>query len=377
MSKVQTLAIKENEEIKMDKKVIYSIYEDYLTKEDGFLSNVIDSEKFKKLKPSKIDDVRKVVNSSLPCNNIAAKKNFDEFLNTMYNKISQIKTMEDIDEVLNYYISLSNSQEKNLRKALQSNKDLLASILIKRMVVLYYQKKIAFKESEEYKYIKSFGKVVLSQNDVDIIVDKIYSETPSTSNPDFNTFCKKIISDVVNTVDYDLHKHLCWEGCSCAYADKCPKIQDSFKNKNIEKYPFIEEGWQSFDENGNLDRLVVTKCSNYIYEQQKSTVLSKDVKQARDNLRMLYFDARTVEEANRNQASELIKGRLINPRGKIPKKEMEQLRKEEQLRKDRELREQELERLKEERKIILHHGQDELFKIINELENKGKQKKLK
>lgn len=70
-----------------------------------------------------------------------------------------------------------------------------------------------------------------------------------------------------------IEKHLCWDSCQKAYPFKCDKVSDLPK-KGIDKYPFIKEGYQIYDENGKLRKFIVKKCSNY--EREKEQLLDKE-----------------------------------------------------------------------------------------------------
>ena len=70
-----------------------------------------------------------------------------------------------------------------------------------------------------------------------------------------------------NTVNNFLDKVLakscsqaCWE-CSNGYPSKCEKIRDLTK-KPIDKYPFIEEGYQRLEEDA-IEDFIIISCQNY------------------------------------------------------------------------------------------------------------------
>lgn len=107
-------------------------------------------------------------------------------------------------------------------------------------------------------------------------------------------------ADEVRITDVPIRKvHLCWQ-CGCASPLGCEKVADIIKG-SIDKYPFISNGYQVFDEDGRLDEMVVTGCDNFVPE--RSVYLSKferaKIQQAKDNLSMLYFGVNSVEEARR------------------------------------------------------------------------------
>lgn len=56
--------------------------------------------------------------------------------------------------------------------------------------------------------------------------------------------------------------HKCWQHCECAKANECDKIYDQYK-KTIDEYEFITDGIQIYDNEGRLEKFIVTNCKNY------------------------------------------------------------------------------------------------------------------
>ena len=117
--------------------------------------------------------------------------------------------------------------------------------------------------------------------------------------------------------------HLCWENCANALAGKCEKVTEREKH-SISDYDFITDGIQLFDDNGELDTFIVTKCNNYVKTNQKKKNQEEiqRLKRLREGLRTSYFDTETVEEAYLLQ-DELLRSTsenkvLLNPRGSKP-----------------------------------------------------------
>ena len=62
--------------------------------------------------------------------------------------------------------------------------------------------------------------------------------------------------------------HLCGEACKNAYANKCDKIYDKYKN--IYNYRFITKGYQIENSDGIVESLIVKECTNYEKEENKN-----------------------------------------------------------------------------------------------------------
>ena len=88
--------------------------------------------------------------------------------------------------------------------------------------------------------------------------------------------------------------HLCWENCQNARADLCPKIKDKIK-KRIEDYKFITDGYQLYDERGNLDQFIVNVCKKYIKEQPKKLDYCETLQLKKDFITS-YYNAENFQE---------------------------------------------------------------------------------
>ena len=405
MANNMILLIKQNGEVTFKEKKINTINEDYLTEKDGFLTDLIDVNEIKRTDMKTIEGVRKVVNSVLAVltNNNHVIGN-SSIISKIYEKLPQVNNEHDLDEIIsllvskrNYYKEELEQEEKkenkdkeeeffinqlkkviatinSFEKASQYNKNLLLSILIKRIMVLYNTKLASTNSLSIISYMSKMNRLVLLDEDLDILVNKMYKET---DNKEFDKLSKRILGDIVITTSKSAKKHLCWEDCEYAFADKCPKIRDYYKETHINKYPFIEEGWQTLDENGDVDDFIVTKCSKYEHAKPGPTRTAQEVKKIKDSLRTHYFDAMTVEEANRKQAEDILAGRILKPRGKEPKKELEELKREkkrlEALKRIEEENKKEEERKKREKELLENARQE----LINASLNKKQKTKRK
>lgn len=94
----------------------------------------------------------------------------------------------------------------------------------------------------------------------------------------------------------------------------CPKVADG-DNKSIEKYAFITDGYQINSSDGKLENLVVHKCSNYEKQETKPKAKTKEeiqkLKALKESLKMMYFDAYDIDEANRKQEYLMSRGLLV------------------------------------------------------------------
>lgn len=102
-------------------------------------------------------------------------------------------------------------------------------------------------------------------------------------------------------VIYELHngsklRHLCFD-CVSGCASKCQKVAD-YRKKPITAYDFIINGYQVFDNRGNIQEFTVTKCKNYEYDAPKHLTPKGRVeaKKVKDAFHMAYFGANDLQE---------------------------------------------------------------------------------
>ena len=114
---------------------------------------------------------------------------------------------------------------------------------------------------------------------------------------------RKISSDYTNP---------CSE-CIKGYANKCPKMTYGHK-KNIANYDFITDGYQVNNENGEFENLVVCKCENFEKDKPRNKSLEelKKMKKLAESIKIFYFSAVDVEEANKIQNDLRNRGLLID-----------------------------------------------------------------
>ena len=115
------------------------------------------------------------------------------------------------------------------------------------------------------------------------------------------------------------NRHMCWEYCENASANKCEKIKDLPK-KYINEYPFISDGYQVIDNNGNVASFTVSSCNNYqkVKEREKTAEEKARIRKIKEGLRIAYFETLTLDEAYLKQAELYARGEIKNIRGKKP-----------------------------------------------------------
>lgn len=111
--------------------------------------------------------------------------------------------------------------------------------------------------------------------------------------------------------------HKCWENCENATVLCCQKIADDVKSP-IDKYDFITDGYQIFDEDGKMLCLHIDECENY--KKAKPVKLSAEeqrrIKLIREDLRKAFFGTDDLKEAYTTQFAQMRDGRISGVRGK-------------------------------------------------------------
>ncbi len=104
--------------------------------------------------------------------------------------------------------------------------------------------------------------------------------------------------------------------CDCAYADKCQKIAD-YKEKDIQKYDFITDGYQINDEDGLLEEFTIINCQNFEKDHLRRKVKTKEelkaLRELKNNLKIIYFDACDIKEADEIQRHLISSGFIYDP----------------------------------------------------------------
>ena len=102
---------------------------------------------------------------------------------------------------------------------------------------------------------------------------------------------------------FPYQSHLC-SNCDNCYADKCTKVMDITK-KPINKYDYISNGAQIFDDNGESAFFYVRECNNYKADKERHKPSTKEeldnLKRMKESIKIAYFDAENIEEADQTQ----------------------------------------------------------------------------
>lgn len=98
----------------------------------------------------------------------------------------------------------------------------------------------------------------------------------------------KLNAENLRKIKKEFQNHLCWN-CQNGYPDKCVKVAMPEKGK-IDKYPFINSGYQECMLNPLTGRLVVetfvvTDCDNFVTTNEK-IVTKNAVKENRESIKL-------------------------------------------------------------------------------------------
>lgn len=98
----------------------------------------------------------------------------------------------------------------------------------------------------------------------------------------------KLNAENLKKIKKEFQNHLCWN-CKNGYPDKCVKVAMPEKVK-IDRYPFINSGYQEYMLNTFTERLVVetfvvTDCDNFVTTNEK-IVTKNSVKENRETIKL-------------------------------------------------------------------------------------------
>ncbi len=107
--------------------------------------------------------------------------------------------------------------------------------------------------------------------------------------------------------------HLC-ANCENCRADKCQKVHDA-ENQYISKYDFISDGYQVYNGTGKTSDFIIRECANFEKEQERRKPQTKEelmkLNRLKASLKINYFNAESIEEANRIQDDMFYRGALV------------------------------------------------------------------
>jgi hypothetical protein len=111
--------------------------------------------------------------------------------------------------------------------------------------------------------------------------------------------------------------HLCVD-CANGCPNKCVKVED-YEKKTIDKYDFVTDGYQIVDDDGQVEKFIITRCENFIKDiQYKPTKEQLDnYRKLRDKMKTAYFEADSIDEANIIQYQMVQRKQLFDVRGSM------------------------------------------------------------
>ena len=108
------------------------------------------------------------------------------------------------------------------------------------------------------------------------------------------------------------YKHLCGDCDNCSPL-KCAKVFD-IKKEVIKNYDFITDGYQVYDENGEVKTIYVANCEQFVQnkarKKAKTSTELEELKRMKENLKMMYFDTESFDEAEDVQYDLLKRGQI-------------------------------------------------------------------
>lgn len=144
--------------------------------------------------------------------------------------------------------------------AMEQNNNLIASLVAKKIVTIYYLYKIFALPEKELNAIK---KLMLKNKPIEEILSRLDENfTEKEKNSTIYEWSKVASTQLIDYIYNYSQIHLCWEYCDKIIKLDCPKIGDIDKEE-IDKYDFIKDGYQVYDEKGDLTQFVVTNCDLY------------------------------------------------------------------------------------------------------------------
>ena len=115
--------------------------------------------------------------------------------------------------------------------------------------------------------------------------------------------------------------HLC-PSCDNCRPVKCLKIFDEVK-RPLGDYEFVKEGLQIYKDD-EMQCFYITKCDNYVKDRERSKPSTleeiENLKRVHESIKIAYFDAETIEEANQTQFDLFKRGQLTSYQVSVKKR---------------------------------------------------------
>ena len=249
-----------------------------LVEVDGCFDKIIDKESIKKTTKAEYEDAKKTIHHLINAmtNNLSR-----HLIEESFEKLKQAKTKKDIlavisDVVVEYMKYNQDSKKKDesditpdiiknhLKPLLESNPSLIISLFIKRIVHAHYVGIFARINDAKAREIMKVARKDI-KNGMKLVGDSFPKNAHNTGF--YEVAEQMFIYNLELALSRNL-KHLCWENCKNASPNQCPKIKDELK-KRIDEYPFITDGYQKYNEHGELTDFCVLNCENYIHNNRQ------------------------------------------------------------------------------------------------------------
>ncbi len=183
--------------------------------------------------------------------NATSKKDLYTAINQLLDQV--ITSIHDDDE--EYRIVYKTNR---MREILANRKDLVTSIMIKKLLSGYYLKKLSYYDVDE---LSDLLMIKYRADGVDKAYKTINGDQEKAIDEGIRYLEDIIMSETIDTVYNHRLKHLCWENCANAYVNKCSKVA-LIDKLPIDDYPYITDGVQFY--NGDtLESFIVSGCNNY------------------------------------------------------------------------------------------------------------------
>ena len=205
--------------------------------------------------------------------------------------LKKAKTKSDLDNIFNDFfinvnrgnkifynlkLSISEKEERNkevfriyskVKLAYNTYKDLMMSMLIKKITRTYYSIFLSGMEKDTIVSLEEFKvNYYDKENVLDLLLESVGENSNDTDN-DFYNLRKMILSDMISKKHDSYYEHLCGSELSCSKREfaQCAKIYSgSFDEIKIDEFPFINRGLQIEIQNEKgewiTDKMLVSEC---------------------------------------------------------------------------------------------------------------------
>lgn len=271
----------------------------YIDSSDGCLEELLDSNTVKDsynavMKDDKTTSIKEGLKKA-ESEFAYLEKNFELILKLM-EQLRNATSKKDLEKIYQeVLVGMNIEARKSVEEVHTKYPELILSIMAKAIVNGYIRIKLRRTIPSKVRGLE-VRKESNNEPIEDIISDALGLDLTEKSSNGIDKLIIKSFSDNLDEAYLRIGSQ-CFD-CANGYVGRCEKISDYPTKKDIIEYPFITDGFQWYIRD-DLDEFNVIRCDNFRLAPKITQTLTEHerIKAAKILMRLLYWDATTIDEA--------------------------------------------------------------------------------